>query len=206
MLFADDAAIAAHTQQEMQSLKSRFSEACKDFGLTISLKKTNLMGQDAPSAPATTINNFKLDSVHLFTYLGSTSPWTLRSIRGLERRLQHTLAPFCVWSNTKLTMKTKMAVYNACVLSTLLYGSETWTTHARQEKRLNTFQVRSIRRILGISWQDKATNVEVLSRAGLPTMYTLLRQRHFRRMEDSHIPKDILHGELSTGQRSIGRT
>lgn len=90
-----------------------------------------------------------------------------------------------------------MAVYNACVLST----SETWTTYARQKKRLNTYQVRSIRRILGISWQDKVTNVEVLSRAGLPTMYTLLRQRHFRRMEDSRIPKDILHGELATGQK-----
>ena len=98
-----------------------------------------------------------------------------------------------------------MAVYNACVLSTLLYGSETWTTYGRQEKRLNTFQVRSIRRMLGISCQDKVTIVEVLSRAGLPTLYTLLRQRHFRRMEDSRIPKDILHGELATGQ-SIGRT
>lgn len=97
-----------------------------------------------------------------------------------------------------------MAVYNACVLSTLLYGSETWTTYARQEKRLNTFQVRSIRRIL--SWQDKVTNVEVLSRAGLPTMYTLLRQPHVRRMKDSRIPKAILRGELATGQRSIGRT
>ena len=89
-----------------------------------------------------------------------------------------------------------MAVYNACVLSTLLYGSETWITYARQEKRLNTCQVRSIRRVLGISWQDKVTNVEVLSRAGLTTVYTLLRQPHVRPMEDSRIPKDILHGEL----------
>ena len=99
-----------------------------------------------------------------------------------------------------------MGVHNACVLSALLYGSETLNTYARQEKRLNTFQVRSIRRILGKSWQDKVTNVEVPSRAGLPTMYTLLRQPHVRRMEDSRIPKDILHGELATGQRSIGRT
>ena len=50
------------------------------------------------------------------------------------------------------------------------------------------------------------TNVEVLSRAGLPTMYTLLRERHVRRMEVSRIPKDILHGELATGQKSIGRS
>jgi len=104
-----------------------------------------------------------------------------------------------------------MAVYNACVLSTLLHGSERWTTYARQEKRLNAFHLRSIRRILGISWQGKVTNVEVLSRTSLPTMYTLLRQRqpswlsHVRRMEDGRIPKDILYGELAKGQRSTVR-
>ena len=41
MLFADDAAVATHTQEELQSLVDCFSQACKDFGLTISLKKTN---------------------------------------------------------------------------------------------------------------------------------------------------------------------
>ncbi|KAJ8349711.1 hypothetical protein SKAU_G00248410 [Synaphobranchus kaupii] len=46
MLFADDAAVVTHTQQELQSLMDRFSQACKDFGLTISLKKTNILGQD----------------------------------------------------------------------------------------------------------------------------------------------------------------
>ena len=46
MLFSDDAAVATHTQEELQSLTDCFSQACKDFGLTISLKKTNVLGQD----------------------------------------------------------------------------------------------------------------------------------------------------------------
>lgn len=46
MIFADDAAVVTHTQEELQSLMSRFSMACKDFGLTISLKKTNVLSQD----------------------------------------------------------------------------------------------------------------------------------------------------------------
>ena len=46
MLFADDAAVATHTQEELQLLMDCFSQACKDFGLTISLKKTNVLGQD----------------------------------------------------------------------------------------------------------------------------------------------------------------
>ena len=46
MLFADDAAVATHTHEELQSLMDCFSQACRDFGLTISLKKTNVVGQD----------------------------------------------------------------------------------------------------------------------------------------------------------------
>ena len=55
----------------------------------------------------------------------------------------------------------------------------------------------SLRRLLGITRQDKVTNTNVLSRAGLPTMYTLLRKRRLRwlghvySMEDGRIPKDI---------------
>ena len=116
-----------------------------------------------------------------------------------------------VWTSPKLSVKTQMAVYNACVISAMLYGSEARTMYARQERRLNSFHLRSIRRILGISWQDKVTNGDVLSRAGLPSMYTLLRQRrlrwlgHVRRMEDGRIPKDILYGELAMGRRNTGR-
>ena len=37
MLLADDAAVTTRTQEELQALMDRFSQACKDFGLTISL-------------------------------------------------------------------------------------------------------------------------------------------------------------------------
>ena len=46
MMCADDAAVATHTQEELQSLMDCFSQTYKDFGLTISLKKTNVLGQD----------------------------------------------------------------------------------------------------------------------------------------------------------------
>ena len=62
MLFADAAAVVAHTQDDLQSLMDCFSQACKDFGLTISLKKTNLMYWDMiqkhhRSLPLTTMNS-----------------------------------------------------------------------------------------------------------------------------------------------------
>ena len=60
------------------------------------------------------------------------------------------------------------------------YDSETWTTYARQEKRLSSFHLRSIHCILGISWQDRVSKAEVLSWANPPSMFTLLRQCRLR--------------------------
>jgi len=216
MLFADDAAVTTQTQQELQSQIDRFSQACNDFGLTISLKKTNVLGQDIAEAPIITIDDYELDVVRQFTYLGSTITDNLSVDAEIDKRIGKaatTLARLTtrVWTNRRLTARTKMAVYSACVISTLLYGRETWTTYARQERRLNIFHLRSIRRILGISWQDRIPNTEALSRAHLPSMCTLLRQHrlrwrgHIHRMEDGRITKDILHGELTTGRRSTGR-
>ena len=173
MLFADDAAVTTHTQQELQALMDCFSQACKDFGLTISLKKTNVLRQDTMEMPAITIDDYELDVVEQFTYLGSTITDNLSLDTEIDKRIGKaatTLARLTsrVWTNPKLKVETEMVVYNACVVNALMYGSETWTTYDRQEKRLNSFHLRSIRRILGISWQDRVSNTEVLSRANLP--------------------------------------
>ena len=82
---------------------------------------------------------------------------------------------------------------------------------AHQEKRLNVFHMRCLRRILGITWQDRVTNKVVLEKAGIPSLYTLLKQRrmrwlgHVTRMKDDRIPKDLLYGKLATGKRPTGR-
>ena len=133
MLFADDATIATHTRQDLQSLMDCFFQACKDFGLTISLKKTNIVGQDTVLAPVITIDNYELEAVHQFTYLGSIITDNLSLNAEIDKRIGKAATTFArlttrVWTNPKLTVKTKMAVYSACVISTLLYKSETWTT------------------------------------------------------------------------------
>ena len=140
---------------------------------------------------AITIDDYELDTVHQFTYLCSTITDNLSLDVKIGKRIGKAATNLArlttrVWTNPKLTVKTRMAVYNACVISTLLYGNETWTTYAKQERRLNNFHMRSIHRILKIPWQDKAPNTEGLSRAGLPSKRTLLRQRWLRWLGQVH--------------------
>ena len=51
VLFADDAAMATHTEEALQRLIDRFTLACDDFGLTISIKKTEVLGQGTTAPP-----------------------------------------------------------------------------------------------------------------------------------------------------------
>ena len=57
--------------------------------------------------------------------------------------------------------KTKLRIYNAVVISTLLYGSETWATPISEEQRLDGFDNRCLRRILGIKWLHLVRNTTV---------------------------------------------
>ena len=216
MLFADDAGIASHTEEELQHLMNRLSAACKKFGLIISLQKTKILSQGSSVEPSIKIDNYELDVVKDFPYLGSNISESLSLDSEINKRIGKaagTLSKLTdrVWTNNILRVSTKMSVYRACILSTLLYGSETWTTYARQEDQLQIFHMRSLRSILGIKWEERKTNVEVLEIAGLPSIYTLLRQRrlrwlgHVHRMNDGRIPKDLLYGELVKGERNRGR-
>ena len=110
MLFADDAAVVVLTQMELQSLMDSSSQACKDFGLTISLKKTNVLGQDTEAPLVITIDDYKLDAVCQFTYLGSTTTDNLHCDAEIDKRIgkaDSTLARLTarVWTSPKLSMK-----------------------------------------------------------------------------------------------------
>ena len=169
--FADDAAIVSHTETDLQSLMDHFSNACRAFGLTISLKKTQVLAQGVEKQPSVTISEYVLEAVNAFVYLGSTLTDNLTMELELNRRIGKAATTYArlskrVWTNNKLSVHTKVQVYNACVLSTLLYGSECWTLHSHEERRLNSFHLRCLRRLLGITWRDKITNVAVLERAG----------------------------------------
>ena len=164
----------------------------------------------------TTIDSYELGVVHQFLYLGSTITDNLSLDAEVSQcigKAATTLGRLTtrVWENPKLSTTTKMAVYNICTINTLLYGSEVWTTYAKQEQRLNSFHMHCLRHILKIKWSNKMPNTEVLARAGLPIMYTLLRQQrlhwlgHDSRTEDGRIPKDVFYGELVSGTRLVGR-
>ena len=116
-----------------------------------------------------------------------------------------------VWKRRGLSNKTKLKVYHAVVLPSLLYGSETWTVYARHLQRLESFHMRCLRQILHVKWQDKVPNTDILLRADSMSIRSRLMESqlrwsgHVARMPDYRLPKRVFFGELNSGKRSRGR-
>ena len=89
------------------------------FSLTSQKHLTSLAGEDY------SIYWRKLDAVDSFTYIGSTIDSNLSQDAEINTRIAKAAAVMSklnrrVWQNNNLTQMTKLCVYQACVLSTLL--------------------------------------------------------------------------------------
>jgi hypothetical protein len=202
-------------RRAIQSLLDSFSAACKDFGLTISLKKTVVLSQPSENV-SFDINDTVLENVDKFKYLGANIDKNVSLEYELSSRLGAVSTMFGkltkrVWRNKHLTITTKSRVYEACVLSVLLYGAESWPTYRPQESRISAFHTRSLRSILGISWKDRMTNKELFTQTKsgpLSSRLKFIRLRwagYVHRMPRVRLPHTVLHGVLKEGTRRVGR-
>ena len=104
------------------------------------------------------------------------------------------------WERKGVSLWTKLSVYKAIVLTTLLYASETWTVYQRHAKKLKRFHLNCLRKLLRLKWQDKVPDTEILEQTGMSSIFTMLRKTQLRwaghvvRMPDERLPKRILYG------------
>ena len=108
----------------------------KAFGLTVSLPKTKLMvtgfGVEEEDVAPITVRSEVIECVDHFSYLGSVVSSDGRIDAEVDCRIAKASKAFralrcAVFKDSNLTITTKRRVYEACVLSILLYGSECWT-------------------------------------------------------------------------------
>jgi len=116
-----------------------------------------------------------------------------------------------LWDDHGIQVDTKVQVYRAVVLTTLLYGSETWTLYRRHVKKLDSFHLRCVRRILHIKWQDRVPYTTVPEQCDTTDIESILFRTRFRWsghvscMSDERIPKHTLYGQLPNTKRSAKR-
>ena len=140
----------------------------------------------------------QVEAVTKFTYLGSDIDSSGYCAPEIHRRLGLASSVMSqldrVWKQSHFSNSTKFRIYSSCVLSVLIYGSETWTMLKSDVTKLQSFHMQNQRRILGIHWFDFIKNEEVSRITGLSPIDVVISQRrhslfgHVRRMDDSRAP------------------
>ena len=203
--------------QESTDLICKFSEYA---GLKVNTKKTEAMAVakssvQPPPEVSLTIGDTEISQVRDFTYLGSKISYDGKLDGELASRIGKGSGAFrClgkVWNNRSILERTKIRIYEAAILTILLYGSETWNTTKAQMHRLEVFHQTCLRRILKIRWYNKVSNVKVLKRAGISTVQGYISSNrlrwfgHVSRMPEHRIPKIFMDWVPRHGKRSRGR-
>ncbi|XP_014664083.1 PREDICTED: uncharacterized protein LOC106806602 [Priapulus caudatus] len=83
---------------------------------------------------------------------------------------------------------TKTKVFQACIETILLYGSESWTLNITRQKRLDSTYTRMLRAAYNISWRHHLTNKSLYG--SLPRISDVVR--HYRLALAGHV---IRHDE-----------
>ena len=166
LLYADEAAFMAITTPTLQNFCSSFANACAE--LDISISKTVVLPQGPSSPLQININVAVLQSMDRFCYLRSTVDnrsflkseldirWGKAATTLRQRRPRD-------WSIGSLSIRVKIQVYMACVVSVLLCGCETWTTYRPKNAVLTLFTCG----VFALPWgcpRDCVPNTSVLRR------------------------------------------
>ena len=176
------------------------------------------MSQDTESPPSISMNNYQLEDVKESTCLRSTVTDHLDMCPELNRRIAGATSIVAklskrVWESHKLTTNTKMAVYRACDLSTLLYGSELWNPILAGRKAAQHLphvepEASPGNQGVGSNHQQRGPLTRWHSQHVHPPTSissSLAWSRGVSRMLGGRIPKDLLYGELASGKRAWGR-
>ena len=183
LLYADDTLLAGESGPPLQRLLDAISRTGAAYGMELHWKKFQLL-QIRSGYDIKTPNGESIEATKTLAYLGSTIREDGTIKQEICRRLGAAWADFSklarLWKHASLTRSRKVQVFQSLVTSRILYGLSSAWINISETRRIDGFQVRCLRQILGIkpSYWSRVSNATVLQQAGQPAYSKqLLRQQ-----------------------------
>jgi hypothetical protein len=166
--YADDLVLLAKEERVLQKMVDKLIEIGRCYGMELNVEKTKVMRiSRQPFGVKIMIDQKQLDNVESFKYLGSILTNDGRCTCEIKCRIAMAKAALnkkraLLTSTLDLELRKKLV--KCYTWSIALYGAETWTLRAVDQKHLESFEMWCWRRMEGISWTDHVRNEEVLLR------------------------------------------
>ena len=167
-LFADDAALFADSLENLQRIVEEFGRVCTSRILSVNVDKCKVLR----CAREVTLGDIKirlngevLEEVQMFKYLGSNVTAKGDVVDEVEYRInegQKVLgAVNRVFKSRNVGLNVKKCVYERVIVLTVLYGAETWGLRESERKKLNVFEIRCLRSMIGVIRRDRMRNTVI---------------------------------------------
>ena len=217
--FADDIDLIAGSNDELQTLTNKLSSSASRYGMQISAEKSKIMINSNKRNLHSNIKLYgeKLEEVEQFIYLGATITKDGSSDSEIKIRLAQATSAMVrlttIWNSKDIRFKLKYNLYRSLVLSILAYGCESWTISAISTKKLQGFENKSHRKLLGITYREMKTNEYIkgvmISLIGTyePIVQSIRRRKlkwYGHTIRHDNLSKTILQGMVE-GNRKCGR-
>ncbi len=155
--FADDIILIAKNIDHIKQMTTELHEKAKLAGLMINPEKTKLISSNFQDDHLI-VNGKKIQRVNEAVYLGQVTSLEGRTEKEVNRRL--TLSWNKFWKLKHIFKgpfknEIKSEIFNSCVIPTLLYGAQTWSLSANQERKIKTTQNKMERSILSVRKMER---------------------------------------------------
>jgi hypothetical protein len=165
-LFADDAAMMTTNEAELQPMMDAFHSAATAFGLTISIKKTEVLTEK--NNVKVVVEGQTLKVVKKFKYLGGIQVPDGSSGAEIRKRISNARASFRrykgMFRSKAFTWGDKANLYEAHVLSVLLYASGTWTVTTKDWDMLESMHLSHLLTMCGKTRLNQISYAKLLRR------------------------------------------
>ena len=183
VLYADDTLLIGVSEGCVQEYLDTVAAVGKRFGLDLHHSKFQLLSVNGEYNLKTPVGE-PIPTTDSMTYLGATVYADGSLKRELGRKLGCAWADFSklnrLWKHTTLTKARKNQVYQAVIVSRLLYGLSSAWLNVAEIRRLNGFHCRCLRVIMRVqpAYFSRISNKKVLQECGQkPIDRQLLKQQ-----------------------------
>ena len=182
VVYADDTLLIGTSDVHLNEFLHSVASAGSKYGMELHYGKLQLL-QVQTQAHIRSPANDQIPPADHMQYLGATLDAEGRAGSELARRMGTARGGFnalrAVWNRSALTWRRKLRIFNAVVESKLLYSLGSLCLTKSAKTRLDGFQNRCIRQIIGIkpAFVSRVSNIDVLQRAGCMPASGLLERR-----------------------------
>ena len=181
-------------QCPVPALETMASEAAS-LGLELNWQKTKVqaLGSREDVPPSITVLGQEVAMVEEFVYLGSLVHSSTQSSPDISRRNAITRAAMQnldkqIW-RSRITVPTKLKLYNTCILPIFLHGSECWAVTKRDVLKIDALDQWCLWKLLEIKWYHHVRNDEVRRTTGQPRLSAIVQARRLSLFGFGHIAR-----------------